>query len=201
MEEKQLGRLKRRTIQPDIEEDEDDPMELDDAEPDVETRPRSTKPKKPLEKGEYFEEEAEEEEDEFFGAGGEDDDLGEDLDEFEEDDMLVHHNTEKIDEAALRDVFNKQDAESDNNFIQRLLTDVTGGGLRKQKAAAEAGLMIEDIDLYDEEDNDLIAIRRAAAARRRKMLKKKGGDPLENLCKFEFLYSYTQHMANVSFSG
>lgn len=64
-----------------------------------------------------------------------------------------------------------------------MLTDVTGGGLRKQKAAAEAGLMIDDIDIYDDEDNDLIAIRLAAAARRRKLLKKKGGDPLENLSK------------------
>lgn len=72
-----------------------------------------------------------------------------------------------------------------------MLTDVTGGGLRKQKAAAEAGLMIDDIDLYDEEDNDLIAIRRAAEARRRKLLKKKGGDPLENLCMF---YIYPSKM-------
>lgn len=68
-------------------------------------------------------------------------------------------------------------------MIQRLMTDITGGGLRKQKAAAEAGLMLDDIDLYDDEDNDLIAIRRAAAARRRKLLKKKGGDILDNLGK------------------
>lgn len=73
-------------------------------------------------------------------------------------------------------------------MIQRLLTDVTGGGLRKQKAAAEAGLILDDVDLYDDEDNDLIAIRLAAAARRRKMLRKKGGDPLESLSKLLFFY-------------
>lgn len=77
----------------------------------------------------------------------------------------------------------KQDAESDSHLIQRLLKDVTGGGLRKQKAAAEAGLVLDDIDLYDEEDNDLIAVRLAAAARRRKLLRKKGADPLDNLSK------------------
>ncbi|KAI9487458.1 MAG: hypothetical protein EXX96DRAFT_79974 [Benjaminiella poitrasii] len=76
--------------------------------------------------------------------------------------------------------FSQQDKESDNNLIQRLITDIAGGGLRRQKAAAETGLMIDDIDLYDE-DNDLIAIRRAAEARRRKLLKQKGGDVLENL--------------------
>lgn len=188
IEDKPLGRLKRRMIQPDVDEDEDhdDDNNLDDAmdvdEPvHIKRIPRSPIPRGPQEKNEFLEEEAEEEEDEFFGAGGEDIDTGENLDEFEEDGLLVHENNEHIDEAALREVFNKQDAESDNNFIQRLLTDVTGGGLRKQKAAAEAGLMIDDLDLYDEEDNDLIAIRRAAEARRRKLLKKKGGDPLENL--------------------
>lgn len=69
-------------------------------------------------------------------------------------------------------------------MIRRLLKDVTGGGLRKQKAAAEAGIMLDDIDLYDEEDNDLIAVRRAAEARRRKLLRRKGGDILENLSKY-----------------
>jgi hypothetical protein len=146
--------------------------------------PKSPKPSGPKERNDfYMEEEAEESEDEFYDAGGEDIDNGEDLDEFEEDEMLVEDNNEIVDEAALRDTFNRLDAESDSNMIQRLLKDVTGGGLRKQKAAAEAGLMLDDIDLYDEEDNDLIAIRRAAAARRRKLLKKKGGDPLENLSK------------------
>lgn len=65
-------------------------------------RPETTDPK---EKSEYFEEEAEEEEDEFFGAGGEDIDNGENLDEFEEDDLLVHENDEHVDEAALRDAY------------------------------------------------------------------------------------------------
>lgn len=69
-------------------------------------------------------------------------------------------------------------------MIQRLITDITSGNLRKQKAALESGLMLDDIDLYDEEDNDLVAIRRAAAARRRRLLKKKGGDILENLSEY-----------------
>lgn len=72
-------------------------------------------------------------------------------------------------------------------MIQRLITDITSGNLRKQKAAVESGLMLDDIDLYDEEDNDLVAIRRAAAARRRRLLKKKGGDILENLRKDSFV--------------
>ncbi|GAA5797345.1 hypothetical protein HPULCUR_002728 [Helicostylum pulchrum] len=185
VEDKPLARLKRRVIQPDTEieeeeEDGDDAMDIDEPV----TIHKTYTPKSmsgPKEKNEYFEEEAEEEEDEYYGAGGEDLDNGENLDEFEEDDLLVHDNNEHIDEATLRDAFNKQDAESDHNMIQRLLKDVTGGGLRKQKAAAEAGLMLDDIDLYDEEDNDLIAVRRAAEARRRKLLRKKGGDLLENL--------------------
>lgn len=68
--------------------------------PKLEHIPSGTK-----EKNEYFEEEAEEEDDEFFGAGGEDIDNGENLDEFEEDDLLVHENDEDIDEATLRDAF------------------------------------------------------------------------------------------------
>lgn len=163
-------------------------MDIDEQEEVLITTPKKTKsPKLPnpftSEQNNYLEQEAEESEDEFYGAGGEEIDDGENLDEFEEDEMLVHENNEHVDEAALREAFNRQDAESDSNLIQRLLKDVTGGGLRKQKAAAEAGLMLDDIDLYDEEDNDLIAIRRAAAARRRKLLKKKGDDPLDNLSK------------------
>ncbi|CEP10629.1 hypothetical protein [Parasitella parasitica] len=141
----------------------------------------SMAPLHPEQKLEYLEEEAVEEEDEFFGAGGSDGETGENLDEFEKDDLLVEDNNEHIDEAALREAFNLQDKETDSNMIQRLITDITSGNLRKQKAALEAGLMLDDIDLYDEEDNDLVAIRRAAAAKRRKLLKKKGGDILENM--------------------
>ncbi|KAG2197522.1 hypothetical protein INT47_007131 [Mucor saturninus] len=176
-EEKPLSRLKRRSIQ-----ERDDAMEIDEpvvAAPKI--RKHRQEPTEPAEKSEFFEEEAEEEDDEFFGAGGEDIDTGENLDEFEEDDLLVHENNEHVDEATVRDAFNKQDAENDSNMIQRLLKDVTGGGLRKQKAAAEAGILLDDIDLYDEEDNDLIAVRLAAAERRRKLLKKKGEDPIMGL--------------------
>lgn len=62
-------------------------------------------PKGPREKLEYLEEEAVEEDDEFFGAGGSDGETGENLDEFEKDDLLVEDNNEKIDEAALREAF------------------------------------------------------------------------------------------------
>ena len=79
-------------------------------------------------------------------------------------------------------------------MIQRLLTDITGGGLRKQKAAAEAGLMLDDVDIYEDMDDDLIAIRRAAAARRRRLLKAKGGDRMESLCKsidYDFVFFFS----------
>ncbi|KAI8969305.1 MRC1-like domain-containing protein [Mycotypha africana] len=143
------------------------------------SKPNTIKPKFNLSKNEYFEAEAEEEEDEYFGVAGEDEEEGEDLDEYEKDDLLVEDNNEQIDEAALREAFNKQDKESDENMISRLITDITSGGLRKQKAAAAAGLLLEDVELYD--DDDLVAIRRAAEARRRRMMEKKGGDTLENL--------------------
>ncbi|KAI9339831.1 hypothetical protein BD770DRAFT_220529 [Pilaira anomala] len=111
IEDKPLGRLKRRIIQPDNEEEEEEEEEgasdaMDIDEPDM--TPKRYTPTRipgPKEKNEYFEEEAEEEDDEFFGAGGEDIDNGEDLDEYEEDDLLVHENNEHIDEAALREAF------------------------------------------------------------------------------------------------
>lgn len=108
VEDKPLGRLKRRMIQPDVEieeeEDSDDAMDVD--EPVAILKTYTPKPMPgPKENNEYFEEEAEEEEDEYYGAGGEDLDNGENLDEFEEDDLLVHDNNEHIDEAALRDAF------------------------------------------------------------------------------------------------
>lgn len=110
IEDKPLGRLKRRIIQPDNEEEEEEEEDASDAmdidEPDMTPKIYTPKPiPGPKEKSEYFEEEAEEEDDEFFGAGGEDIDNGEDLDEYEEDDLLVHDNNEHIDEAALREAF------------------------------------------------------------------------------------------------
>lgn len=82
-------------------------MDIDEPEviPKVHKPRREYEPTGPKEKSEYLEEEAEEEDDEFFGAGGEDIDNGENLDEFEEDDLLVHENDEHIDEAALRDAY------------------------------------------------------------------------------------------------
>lgn len=71
--------------------------------PVVVKRPASSVPKGPREKLEYLEEEAEEEEDEFFGAGGSDGETGENLDEFEKDDLLVEDTNEQIDEAVLRE--------------------------------------------------------------------------------------------------
>ncbi|CAO0797218.1 unnamed protein product [Mucor circinelloides] len=190
-ENKTLSRLVRRADrepsveQPTVEDDaiEEDAMDIDKPTPApiFQKKPTPAAPKGPREKLEYLEEEAEEEDDEFFGAGGSDGETGENLDEFEKDDLLVEDNNEHIDEAALREAFNLQDKETDSNMIQRLITDITSGNLRKQKAALESGLMLDDIDLYDEEDNDLVAIRRLQAARRRRLLKKKGGDILENL--------------------
>ncbi|KAK4515064.1 uncharacterized protein ATC70_002674 [Mucor velutinosus] len=192
-ENKTLSRLVRRedrepSVEPPTTEDdtiEEDAMDVDKPTPAPIFVKKPTIAtavlKGPREKLEYLEEEAEEEEDEFFGAGGSDGETGENLDEFEKDDLLVEDSNEHIDEAALREAFNLQDKETDSNMIQRLITDITSGNLRKQKAALESGLMLDDIDLYDEEDNDLVAIRRAAAARRRRLLKKKGGDILENL--------------------
>ncbi|KAG1057981.1 hypothetical protein G6F43_000225 [Rhizopus delemar] len=130
--------------------------------------------KKQKEKNDYVVEEAEEEEDEFFGLGGPDVEETEDLDRYEQDGVLVEHNeeTENLDDAALRAI--EQDAESDRNMVQRLLKDITSGGLRKRKAALEEGFMFDDIDIYDDDD-DLVAVRRAAAAKRRKMLQDNGG--------------------------
>ncbi|GAN09041.1 hypothetical protein MAM1_0239d08563 [Mucor ambiguus] len=192
-ENKTLSRLvRRKDREPSVElpaaEDDtmkEDAMDIDNPTPAPifvkKSTTTATTLKGPREKMEYLEEEAEEEDDEFFGAGGSDGETGENLDEFEKDDLLVEDGNEHIDEAALREAFNLQDKETDSNMIQRLITDITSGNLRKQKAALESGLMLDDIDLYDEEDNDLVAIRRAAAARRRRLLKKQGGDILENL--------------------
>ncbi|KAI8874742.1 hypothetical protein K501DRAFT_281033 [Backusella circina FSU 941] len=65
-------------------------------------------------------------------------------------------------------------------MIDRLMKDITGGGLRRRKAAAEDGLMLDDFDIYDNDEDDLIAIRRAAAAKRRRMLLE-NGDVMEHL--------------------
>lgn len=66
-------------------------------------------------------------------------------------------------------------------MVERLLKDITSGGLRKRKAALEEGFMFDDIDIYDDDD-DLIAVRKAAAAKRRRMLQEHGG-ALEALAK------------------
>ena len=126
-------------------------------------------------KSAYLEDEAEEEEDEFFGMGGQDGEDDEDLDEYEQDDLLVDRNeeTDRADEGTLQRAFNKQMAETDKNMIERLLKDITSGSLRRRRAAKEAGFMLDDYDIYDEED-DLVAMRRAASAKRRKLLEKSG---------------------------
>ncbi|RCH85409.1 hypothetical protein CU098_004055, partial [Rhizopus stolonifer] len=138
---------------------------------------------KQKEKNDYVVEEASEEEDEYFGMGGPDIDETEDLDRYEHDGLLVENNeeTDNVDKAALRTMFYEQDAESDRNMVERLLKDITSGGLRKRKAALEEGFMFDDIDIYDDDD-DLIAVRKAAAAKRRRMLQEHGG-ALEALAK------------------
>ena len=104
------------------------------------------------------------------------------LDEFEKDDMLVDKTDEKVDEAALRSALNNQLAESDKHMVDRLLKDIMSGDLRRRRAAKEMGLMLDDFDIYDDNDNDLVAIRLAAAERRRKLLEETG-DGLELLGK------------------
>ncbi|KAI9008457.1 MRC1-like domain-containing protein [Phycomyces nitens] len=189
---KPLSRLIKRTVELDSSDTE---MNVEREESEEEDENRATEPKKPVlksvapkgpkEKSEYVEEEAQESEDEFFGQGGpEADENDENLDEYEQDGLLVERNeeTDQMDEGVLRAVFNKDMEERDKNMTQRLVNDITGGGLRRRLAAKEAGLMLEDYDFYDDDDMDLVAIRRAASAKRRKMLQD-GGNQLEALAK------------------
>ncbi|KAL0081671.1 MRC1-like domain-containing protein [Phycomyces blakesleeanus] len=194
---KPLSRLVKRTIELDSSDTEMNiEQENEDDEDSNEQNIAIFKPKKivpkstlsakgPKEKSEYVEEEAQESEDEFYGQGGpEADENDENLDEYEQDGLLVERNeeTDQMDEATLRAVFNKDMEERDKNMTQRLMNDITGGGLRRRLAAKEAGLMLEDYDFYDDDDMDLVAIRRAASAKRRKMLQE-GGNQLEALAK------------------
>lgn len=136
------------------------------------------------EKSEYLDAEAQESEDEYFGAGGPDADEDEDdarLDQYEKDGMLVDKTDEHVDEATLRAALNSQLAESDKHMVERLLKDIMSGDLRRRRAAREAGLMLDDYDIYDDpEDNDLIALRRAANERRKRLLDQ-SGDPIQAL--------------------
>ncbi|KAF7731633.1 hypothetical protein EC973_008802 [Apophysomyces ossiformis] len=191
-----LSRLTKRTVEQVSSHDgmaessEEEQKENDEEEGQTsEKGKRSSRESNPVRiqpKSDYVEEEAEEEEDEYFGAGGPDMNDDEDLDEFEEDGMLVDQNedTDKVDEAMLRAALNKDLAESDRNMVQRLLKDITSGGLRRKRAAVEAGFMLDDYDIYDDEDDeyDLVAIRQAALAKRQKMLEETG-DPLALLAK------------------
>lgn len=82
---------------------DEDAMDVD--EPIPVHKVSKSQPVGPREKNEYLEEEAEEEEDEYFGAGGSDGEQGENLDEYEKDDLLVEESNEHIDEEALREAF------------------------------------------------------------------------------------------------
>ncbi|CAO3645769.1 unnamed protein product [Cunninghamella echinulata] len=143
-------------------------------------KPASVSVPRPKEYNGYFEEEAEEEEDEYFGMGGPDVAETDDLDQFEEDGMLVEGNDENVDASELQAEYNRKMLESDQNMVQRLIKDITSGGLRRKRAAAAAGLLLDDYDLFDEynEDDDLTAIRLREAFKRKKLLK---GDPLQQL--------------------
>ncbi|KAI7872516.1 MRC1-like domain-containing protein [Spinellus fusiger] len=152
---------------------------------DESNRKKPMPQKQTMERSEYVEEEAQESEDEFFGLGGpEMDENEENLDEYEQDDLLVEANeeTDQIDEGTLRAAYNKDMAELDKNMTQRLMSDITGGGMRRRQAAKEAGLMLDDYDFYDDDDMDLVAIRRAASAKRRK-LREEEGNLLDTLAK------------------
>ncbi|KAI8581475.1 hypothetical protein K450DRAFT_231474 [Umbelopsis ramanniana AG] len=120
-------------------------------------------------KNDFVENEAEEEEDEYMGLGGVD---GEDdgPDEYVEDDVVVHANDEELDEAQLRQAYNNQVADSDQNMIQRLIKDVVSGGLRRRRGAMNDGYELDYYDTFDDMDDNLVALRRAAAAKRRKLL-------------------------------
>lgn len=131
---------------------------------------------------EYLDAEAEESEDEFYGAGGPDDPDGEDLDVYEQDGMLVDKTDEHVDEAALRSALNSQLAESDKHMVDRILKDIMSGGLRRQKAAKEAGFILDDYNIFDDQNDDLVALRRAAAERRRR-IQEESGDVLAALAK------------------
>ncbi|CAO3628210.1 unnamed protein product [Cunninghamella blakesleeana] len=142
---------------------------------------QSTKISKPKEYNEYFEEEAEEEDDEYFGMGGPDIAETDDLDHYEQDGMLVEKSDEHVDASQLQAEYNRNVMESDQNMVQRLIKDITSGGLRRKRAAAAAGLLLDDYDLFDDfndDDNDLTAIRLREAFKRKKLLK---GDPLQHL--------------------
>ncbi|KAG0173171.1 hypothetical protein DFQ28_010854 [Apophysomyces sp. BC1034] len=175
-----LSRLVKRTVEQDSSDDpmaEESEEETDQQGLEAEEHvPRQVKPVKNQLRSEYVEEEAEEEEDEYFGAGGAETHDNEDLDEFEEDDMLVERNedTDRVDEAMLRAALNKDLADSDRNMVQRLLKDITSGGLRRKRAAMEAGFMLDDYDIYDDDEYDLVAIRQAAMTKRQKMLEESG---------------------------
>ncbi|KAI9267324.1 MRC1-like domain-containing protein [Sporodiniella umbellata] len=190
----------KRRILSDSEEEEEMPVSspekmaespkqriLSDSEDDI---PQKANVRTAPTKTDYVMEEASEEEDEYFGLGGPDMEETEDLDHYEQDGVLVEHNedTEKIDDGSLRAMFYEQEAESDRNMVQRLLKDITSGGLRKRKAALEEGFMFDDIDMFDD-DNDLLAVRKAAAAKRRKMLQEHGG-ALEALGKKENIHAF-----------
>ncbi|KAI9498638.1 MRC1-like domain-containing protein [Zychaea mexicana] len=143
------------------------------------TNPSSSEKKS---KSKYLDAEAEESEDEYYGAGGADLSDDEHLDRFEQDGMLVDKTDEHVDEEALRATLNNQLAETDKHMVERLLKDIMSGDLRRRRAAKEMGLMLEDFDIYDDNDNDLVALRLAAAERRRKLLEE-SGDGLELLAK------------------
>ncbi|KAI8071717.1 MRC1-like domain-containing protein [Gongronella butleri] len=137
------------------------------------------KPRPPMPRSKYLEHEAEESEDEFFGIAGADEVETEDFDRFEQDGMLVHENNENVDTQALMAQHNQKMLESDQHMVEKLIKDITSGGLRRKRGAQAAGLMLEDYDLYDDEGDDLVALRLAAATKRKKHLS--SDDPLTQL--------------------
>ncbi|KAI7906739.1 uncharacterized protein BX663DRAFT_203905 [Cokeromyces recurvatus] len=112
-EEKPLTRLVRRDSNDDtvddtkeeMQTDDLNAMDIDEISAPVKKLQKATLSSKPEGNNEYLEEEAEEEEDEYFGVAGSDEEIGENLDEFEDDGLLVENNDEYVDEAVLREAF------------------------------------------------------------------------------------------------
>ncbi|KAI8076356.1 MRC1-like domain-containing protein [Halteromyces radiatus] len=180
-DEKEEEENHEETDEEDDEEEEEDHEETEDIDASAteDSTPKQTIHRK-KERNDYVEEEAEEEEDEYYGLGGPDIAETEDLDQYEDDDMLVADNYEKVDNLELQAEYHKKMLESDQHEVERLIKDVTSGGLRRKRGAAAAGLLLDDYDLHDDYDqDDLVALRLLANRRKKTMMK--GGDPMQHL--------------------
>ena len=135
-----------------------------------------------------FDEAAEESDDEYAGLGGASDDESGD-EENEHDREMIDEDTQvgKGDEVKLAKLHADRERESDEAAVSKLLKDITTGGLRRKRGAAD------DLDLSDEEDTNARrreAKRREFAKMRRELLKDEAvGKIAEDKRKEAFLKS------------